>query len=237
MSQPLKKPRHIGIVAASPEGASLCYRELSRHIHKLVGDTGHPAISLHNEPLEEYLAAIDRDDWHYVGELFVKSANALKACGADFCITPENLMQHAVHLAEPKSPIPWLSMADLVAKSVLEAGHKTVGLIGTKLVMFGSTYQALLGIRGVKVIAPEAKDAQMIDASIFNELVHGEVTLESQSQWLEAFGRLKARGAEGVILGCTEAPLLIGPVHSPLPVYDSTAILAEGTARYALGLG
>jgi aspartate racemase len=229
-----RPPRHVGIVAASSEGAGLCYRELCRNVHRMVGDTGHPRITLHNEPLEDYLAAIDRDDWHYVGDLLTRSAQKLASCGAEFCITPENLMQHAVHLAQPRSPIPWLNMAELVSETVIAAGHKTVGLIGTKLVMFGSTYQTMLGIRGVKVIAPEAADALMIDTVIFRELVHGEVTLESQQQWIDAITRLKDRGAEGVILGCTEAPLLIGPLQSPLPVYDSTGILAEAAARHAL---
>ncbi|MCE2924420.1 MAG: amino acid racemase [Phycisphaeraceae bacterium] len=232
----MSKPRHIGIVAASPEGSSLCYREVNRCAIRLVGDTGHPRITLHNEPLEDYLSAVERDDWHHVGELLARSASALQACGAEFCIMPDNLLQHGVHMAEPRSPIPWLNMAELVAQQVAAAGHKTVGLIGTRQVMFGSTYQTLLGIRGVKVIAPEAADAEMFNAIIFGELVHGEVTAASQTKWVQAIGRLQARGADGVILGCTEAPLLIGAAQSPLPVYDSTAILAEAAARHALRL-
>ncbi len=228
--------KHIGIAAASPEGSSLVYREVYRHAQKLVGDSGHPRVSVHNEPLEDYLDAVERDDWHTVGELLLKSARALAACGAQFAIAPDNLMQHGVYMAEPRSPIPWLKMTDLVADAITRDGCKTVGVIGTKLVMYGSTYQTLLGIRGVKVVAPEAHDAEMIHDVIMNELVHGEVTLESQTGWILALGRLMARGCEGVILGCSEAPLLISPLQSPLPVYDSTALLAEGAARYSLSM-
>lgn len=228
--------KHIGIAAASPEGSSLVYREVFRHAQRLVGDSGHPRVSLHNEPLEDYLAAVERDDWHTVGELMLKSARALASAGAEFAIAPDNLLQHGVYMAEPRSPIPWLKMTDLVAEAIARDGRKTVGIIGTKLVMYGSTYQTLLGIRGVKVVAPEAADAEMFHDVIMNELVHGEVTLESQTAWIGALARLMGRGCEGVILGCTEAPLLIGPLQSPLPVYDSTALLSEGAARRSLGL-
>ncbi len=227
--------KHIGIAAASPEGSSLCYREVFRHAQRLVGDAGHPRVSLHNEPLENYLAAVERDDWHTVGELLLTSAIALHRSGAEFCIAPDNLLQPGVIMAEPRSPIPWLKMTDLVAHSVLADGRTCVGLIGARRVMFGSTYQTLLGIRGVKVVAPDPHDAEMFDRVIFSELVHGTVTLQSQRDWIEAISRLQDRGCQGVILGCTEAPLLIAPGQSPLPVYDSTALLAEGAARHALG--
>lgn len=229
-------PKHIGIVAASPEGSALAYRELFRIASRLIGDHGHPRVSLHNEPLEDYLDAVVHGDWQRVGDLLAISAKKLAAIGAECVMTPDNLMQHGVHLAETGSPIPWLKMTDFVAEAIVADGRTAVGLIGTKPVMYGSTYQTVLGLKGVKVIPPQPDDAEMIDRVIFDELVHGVESLESRKQWIAVINRLAAKGAQGVILGATEVPLLIRDQDSPLPVYNSTALLAEGVLRYALGL-
>jgi aspartate racemase len=228
-------PKHIGIVAVSPEGAALCYREVFRRASALVGDAAAPVITVHNEPLHHYIAALERDDWHTIGELLTKSARVLAAAGAEFCITPDNVMQHGVHLAAGASPIPWLTMTELVAERVAADSRRVVGLIGTATVMFGSTYQTLLGLKGVKVMPPAAEDAQAINTIIFRELVHGQIVESSRRLFVDAVGRMKARGAEGVILGCSEAPLLIDASNSPLPTYDAVALLAEGAVRRAVG--
>lgn len=229
-------PRHIGIVGVSPEGTSLCYRELFRHAAKLIGDRGHPTVTIHNEPLERYVDAVLKDDWHTIGELLVRSSKVLAGCGAEFCIVPDNLMQHGVHLAEGASPIPWLTMTDLVAKAVEKDHRKVVGLIGTKMVMFGSTYQTALGLKGVQVLIPDQNDAEGLNTIIFRELVFGVVRKESQASVMEVVRRLAQSGCEAVVLGCSEAPLLINRDNSPLPVYDATDLLAEGAVRYAIGV-
>lgn len=227
--------KHIGIVAVSPEGAALCYRDILRIAGSIIGDVGHPRVSLHNEPFEHYVAALLRDDWHTIGDLLRNSAQKLAAIGAQICITPDNVMQHAVDLARHGSPIPWITMTDLVADAVARDGRKTVGLIGTKFVMFGSTYQTMLGLRGVKVIAPSAEDAEQIDTIIFRELVHGKCAPQSRRLIGSAIVRLAERGAEAVILGSSEVPLAVDEDHpSPLPAYDPVALLAEGAVRKSM---
>ncbi len=228
--------KHIGIVAVSPEGSALCYREIFRRAGAIMGDSGHPLVTLHNEPFERYLQAVLKDDWHTVGEMLTRSAKILAAAGADFCITPDNVMQHAVQLAEVGSPIPWLTMTDMVANAVVAKGCKRVGLIGTKLVMFGSTYQTHLGLKGIRVGVPSPEDADEIDAIIFRELVHGTIVEASRERMLVAIKRLADAGCEGVILGCSEAPLLITSESSPIPVFDATGLLADGALRYATGM-
>jgi len=228
-------PKHIGIVAVSPEGAALCYRDILRHASHILGDTGHPRVSLHNEPFELYIAALMRDDWHTIGDLLRTSAQKLAAIGAQICITPDNVMQHGVHLAEHGSPIPWITMTNLVADAVANDGRKVVGLIGTKMVMFGSTYQTMLGLKGVKVLAPNAEDAENIDSIIFGELVHGQCRDASRTLIVDAIKRLADRGAEAVILGSSEAPIAINAdCPSPLPAYDPVSLLAEGTVKLAI---
>lgn len=191
-----------------------------------------PRVTLHNEPLSAYLDAVDREDWQTVGQLLGESARKLVSLGADLLVVPDNLMQFGVHLVEHStSPVPWLKMTDVVAEAVTGDGRTAVGIIGTRLVMEGSTYQTLLGIKGVKVIAPEPADAQMIDDIIFDELVYGVVNPESRKKWQAAIDRLAKRGAQGVILAATEAPLLLAAADTTLPVYDSLALLADGCVR------
>jgi aspartate racemase len=228
-------PKHIGIVAVSPEGAAVCYRDIFRRAAAVLGDSGHPIVSVYTEPLDKYIQALMRDDWHTIGELLRASARHLAAAGAEFCITPDNVMQHAIHLAEVGSPIPWLAMTELVADQITSDGRKIVGVIGTKLVMFGSTYQTTLGVRGVKVIAPDATDAEAIDAAIFRELIHGEITETARQCMLDVIKRLADRGAEAIVLGSSEIPVLITEKNSPIPVYDSVSLLADGAVRCAAG--
>ncbi|MGE3109419.1 MAG: aspartate/glutamate racemase family protein [Phycisphaerales bacterium] len=229
-------PKHIGIAAVSPEGSALCYREIFRTASRLVGDSGHPRVTLHNEPFEQYLEAALKSDWHTVGALLRRSAEVLAAAGAEFCITPDNLMQNAVHLAEHGSKIPWLSMTDVVAEAVAKDGRKAVGLIATRLVTLGSTYQTHLGIRGCQLFVPDEPDIASIDSIIFRELVHGVVRAESRERLRAVLLNLGQRGCEGVVLGYTEAGLLLTEEAAPLPLYDSNALLAQAAVRMSLGV-
>jgi aspartate racemase len=222
---------HIGIVGVSPEGAALFYRQVTRHASKLLPPNEQPRISVHNEPLELYINAIRKDDWHAVGRLLRRSAELLARCGAEFCLTPDNAVQHAVPLAEVGSPIPWLTMTELVADAVAGDQRKVVGIVGTKLVMSSSTYQTHLGLRGIQVLAPQDNDAETLDQIIFSELIYGDIRPESRQAVLTAVAGLACRGCEGVILASSEVPLLVGEENSPLPVYDSAEILAESSVR------
>jgi aspartate racemase len=177
---------------------------------------------------------VQAQDWHTVGELLRKSAEILFRCGAEFCLSPDNAVQHGIHLAESGSPIPWLTMPDLVARAVETDRRRVVGLIGTKMVTTGSTYQTHLGLRGIQVLAPEPAEADDMDRIIFDELVYGEIRPKSQFTVLRIIDNLAKRGCEGVILGCSEAPLLVTQENSHLPVYDSAEILARGALSYAI---
>ncbi|HVU62558.1 MAG TPA: amino acid racemase [Phycisphaerales bacterium] len=227
--------KHIGIAAVSPEGSALCYRDVFRYASKRLGDHGHPIVTLHNNPLERYVTAAYRDDWHTVGELLATSAKVLASAGAEFAIVPDNLMQHGVHLAESLSPIPWLTMTELVTEAVVADGRKVVGVIGTKMVMYGSTYQTHLGMKGVRCVVPDDRLADEVDRIIFKELVIGQVRQDSIRRLLSVLEDLKVKGCEGIILASTEVPLAICAENCPLPLYDSTQLLAEGAVRCALG--
>lgn len=222
---------HIGIVGVSPEGAALFYRNLTREATRVLPPDEQPRISVHNEPVEAYISAIRKDDWHLVGKLLRRSAELLARCGADFCVTPDNAVQHGVQLAEVGCPIPWLPMTELVAEAVAGDSRKTVGILGTALVMHSSTYQTHLGLKGIQVLMPPENVAEAIDQIIFSELVYGHIKPESGRVLLGAIAELRQRECEGVILASSEASLVVTSENSPLPVYDSAGILAEACIR------
>lgn len=226
--------QHIGIVAVSPEGAALCYRQIYRHAATLLSQEQLPRLTLHQEPLPAYLEAVREGDWHRVGDLLRRSAEILARAGADFCFTPDNAVQHGVHLAETGSPIPWLSMTELVGDALACDGRKVAGLIGAKLVTGASTYQTHLGLKGIQVLAPEPDEASAIDEILFEELIFGKIRPESRRRVLATIQNMATRGCDSVILAWSEAPLLVTSENSPLPIYDAAELLAHGAIERAM---
>lgn len=226
--------RHIGIVGVSPEGAALCYRQVFRHSSLILEPHLQPTVSVLNMPFGDYLDAIRRDDWRGVGTMLRDCATKLASIGAEFCFSPDNAVQHAVQLAEVGCPIPWLKMTDAVGEAIARDGRKTVGVIGTKIVTLGSVYQTDLGMRGIKLVRPDDEDTELLESIIFDELVYGTVMAASRATILEIVTRLKARGCEGVILGCSEAPLVITESESPIPLYNAAEIMSEQAVRHAI---
>lgn len=227
--------KHIGIVAVSPEGASIAFRQLSRHAALRLPPEQHPEISVHNIPLARYVDAIRRDDWIAVGQMLRDSAQRLASIGAHFCFSPDNAVQHAVQLADAGSSIPWLKMTDAVADALVRDGRKTVGVIGTRYVTTGAAYQTDLGIKGIKLVRPEEDEAEALDTIIFGELVYGKIRAESRDKMDEIIEHYRERGCEGVILGCSEAPLIISSESHSLPLYNASDLVAERAIDYALG--
>ncbi len=225
--------RHIGIVGVSPEGAALCYRQVCRMGSDPSTPGVQPTVTLHSLPFSDYLDAIRRDDWRTVGHLLRDSAVKLANAGAEFCFTPDNAVQHAVQLAEVGCPIPWLKMTDAVGEAIASDGRKTVGVVGTKIVTCGSVYQTDLGMRGIKLVRPEDHDTDLLETMIFEELVHGRVLPSTRRTMHDIVTRLAGRGCEGVILGCSEAPLVITEDDSPLPVYNAAQIMSQRAVRHA----
>ncbi|MEZ6243560.1 MAG: amino acid racemase [Phycisphaerales bacterium] len=226
--------RRVGIVAVSPEGAALCYRQIFRHASQQLDPEDHPVVCLHNLPLARYVRAVRGGDWVTVGALLRESAEVLASCGAEVCFTPDNAVQHGVHLAEANSPIPWLNMTELVAKALEADKRQVVGVVGTSVVTKGSAYQTHLGMLGIKVVAPEDEDADALDELIYGELAFGRVTPEAKRSIVGMIERFKSRGCDAVILGCSEAPLVVASEESALPLYDASDILAGCAVRWAM---
>ncbi len=226
--------RHIGIVALSPEGSAFCYRCIGRRIAEIRNASRHPLVTMHNRPFSTFVDAVKQEDWNAVAQILVDSAEVLARAGADFCILPDNVAHHALPIVESNSPIPWLNMIALVADSFAEKQWERVGLIGTRHVMSGSTYQTMLGLRGIRLLVPNEQHAAAIDQIIFREAIFGKVSEASTRLVHEALNDLHDRGCEAVILGCSEAPLLLAVQDSTLPIIDPVEILTEAAIAHAI---
>lgn len=227
-------PGHIGIVALSPEGSAFCYRLIGRRAADVDDPDRRPTVTLQNRPFSTYVEALEGGDWEAVARMLSESARSLHHAGVDFCVLPDNVAHHALPLAAAESPIPWLNMIELVAEAVVSAGCQTVGLIGTKHVTYGSTYQTMLGLKGVHLLVPDEQESEAIDDIIFSEAIFGSVRPESQRRVTNAIEGLGSRGCDAVILGCSEASLMTAIGENALPLFDPVELLAEAAIRRAL---
>jgi aspartate racemase len=229
----MKGARHIGIVGVSAEGAALCYRTICMEGAALLGAHNHPQITTHTYPLAEYMRAIEANQWHEVGRLLLASANILARAGAEILICPDNTVHQAVDLVLAQSPAPWMHIAAEVAAVAEQRQLRRVGILGTRYLMEGPVYPARLAARKIAYELPDIQDRERVNAIIFDELTCGRFEDGSRRYFLQLIERFKERGCDGVVLGCTEIPLLVTEADSPLPAIDSTRTLARAALRAA----
>jgi len=190
---------------------------------------------LHTISLAEYMKPIDAGlDWNGVGEIMLRSAETLKRAGADFLICPDNTIHQAMPFVVPRSPLPWLHIAEEVGKEARRRGFKKLGLTGTKFLVSGPVYPEKLEQLGIGYVRPTAQQQEAINTIIFEELVRGRQSKEALVYFQQVIEQFKIQGCDAVVLGCTEIPLLIGDRESPLPTLDSTRTLARAALRHAV---
>lgn len=226
--------KHIGIIAVSSEGAALCYRTICQEAFAVMGKFAHPEISLHNHSLDRYMDYIEKDDWDGVASLMIASAKKLVGAGADFGICPDNTVHRSFEKVTNQSPIPLISITETVAKECQLKGYEKVGVLGTKYTMQGPVYRDVLCKLKIEMIIPDGNDQEIINAIIFDELAPGKITESSSKGMIRVIRKLKESGCDAVILGCTEIPLVVNSENSPLPVIDSTRLLARKALEYSL---
>jgi aspartate racemase len=227
--------KHIGIVGCSAEGAALCYRTICLEAEPLMGKYAHPEITMHTIPLAEYMKPIDaKAGWEPVAELMLRSADVLKRAGAEFLISPDNTIHEALPYVVPRSPLPWLHIAEEVGKEAKRRGFRKLGITGTKFLVSGRVYSEALEQMGIAYLRPTKEQQEQINTIIFDELVRGQQTPESLFYFEQVIESFKIQGCDAVVLGCTKLPLLVSESESPLPALDSTRTLARAALRYAL---
>lgn len=226
--------QHIGIVACSAEGAALCYRTIALEGDRLLGTHAHPEMTLHSFSLDDYMQPIYRGDWAAVGELMLRSAEKLQRVGADFLICPDNTIHQALPHVLPRSPLPWLHIADCVAQQAQARGFRRIAITGTRWLTESEVYPASLEARGLQWRRTEPDERAEINRIIMDELTYGVVKPEAEAYFQQVISRLKGEGCDAVVLGCTEIPLLMNDANSPLPTLDSTRLLAQAALRRAM---
>jgi aspartate racemase len=199
-----------------------------------MGEYMHPEVSMHTHPLGKYMVHIRSGDWDAVAGLMLLSARKLAAIGAKLAICPDNTIHQVFAAVASRSPIPWLHIAEAAGREASIRGFKTLGITGTKYLMTGPVYSETLRHLGIACEIPEAADRERIDTIIFEELVNGVFKEESRLYLNTVIRKLKEKGCDGVVLGCTEIPLLVDPDDCPLPTLDSTRLLARAALRESL---
>jgi aspartate racemase len=226
--------KHIGIVAVSAEGAALCYRTICLEGAELLGPHEHPEITLHTFSLRSYQRLIDEDRWDAVGEMMLESAARLVKSGAQLLICPDNTVHQGLDLVRDRSPAPWIHIAEEVANEAVRHGYKRLAILGTRFLMEGSVYRSKLAAAGIDYHIPNLEQRTRINQIIYDELVYARFLPTSRAYFQSVIRDLQSNGCDAVALACTEIPLLISPADSPLPILDSTRILARAALREAI---
>jgi aspartate racemase len=226
--------QHIGIVACSAEGAALCYRTICVEGAELLGPYNHPEVSMHGHPFAQYVKCFNANDWAGVAELMLSSADKLAKAGADFLIAPVNTVHQAFDLVERRSPRPWLHIATEVANEAKRHNYKRLGVLGSRSLMEGPVYRDKLKAAGLEHRIPGPEQRERIHRIIFDELVNGQFLPRTQTYVAESIRALKDEGCDAVALACTEIPLLLTQEQSPLPMLDSTRLLARAALKKAV---
>ncbi len=226
--------KHIGIVACSAEGAALCYRTICTEAPALLGKYDHPEVTMHTPNFAEYMKGIEAEDWQAVADLMLASVKKVAGAGADFAICPDNTIHQAFALFVDKSPVSWLHIAGVAAEEAERNGYRKLGILGTRFLAEGPVYREKLDAAGIGHMTSEKADRERINSIILDELVAGVFTDEARDYFTRVIKELKELGCDAVVLGCTEIPLIVTQESSPLPVLDSTKLLARAALKKAV---
>ena len=226
----------FGILAHSAEGAALCFLTFCREGFRELGSHMHPDVMLDCEAMGHVMDAWDTGDHAAVRAFLAKSVERLAKGGCDFFACPDNTAHIALELPGPDLALPGLDIGDVVAEEAARLGMTRVAVLGTRFTMAGPVYRRALPAVGIEPRFPNDEERTDIDRIIFDELVEGVFSEPSRRRYLEIIERLKRdEGCDGVALVCTEIPLLVTADVSPLPILDSTRLLARAAFEVATG--
>jgi aspartate racemase len=227
--------KKIGILGGlSPVSTVAYYEHITGTYTERFGDHGYPEVIIYSVSFQPYVDWPQEDRWDLVAQGLSEAAQKLEAAGADFIVIATNTMHLVIDQVQASVQVPILSLLDAVGEAILARAMKKVGLLGTQFTMEKAFYQEALARQGITVLVPDAKDRQYVNAVIYNELVAGQIRDESRAGLVAIIDKLAARGAEGVILGCTEIPLLISGTDATIPLFDTTVIHAEAALHSAV---
>ena len=230
--------RTIGLLGGmSWESTAVYYRLANELVRERLGGLHSARLLLMSVDFAEIEELQTSGDWDRAGALLAEEARRLELAGADLLVLCTNTMHKVAPQVEDAVSIPLLHLGDVTARAVLASGLRTVGLLGTDFTMSQAFYRERLESHGLSVIVPSAEDRALVHRVIYDELCLGLVRPESRAAYVGVVSRLVEAGAEGVILGCTEIELLIGPGDVAVPVFPTTRLHVEAAVDAALSPG
>jgi len=226
----------IGLIGGmSWQSSKFYYQFLNELVAERLGGNHSAKVVISSVNFAEIERLFAQDDWNSVGELMAKEAKRLEDAGASLIILGTNTVHQVAQYIKEAISIPFLHIAQVTGLAIQAKGFKKVGLLGTKFTMEKEFYsKILIEDFGLEVIIPEEEERIYLQDIIFRELVKGTFTGEAQKSCLDIIKNLKGKGAEGVILGCTELPILIPYESSPIPTFDTTMIHSKAAVDLAL---
>ena len=225
----------IGLIGGmSWESTVTYYKIINETVKEKLGGLHSAKCILYSVDFQEIEECQANGNWEKSGEILGEAAYNLEKAGADFIVICTNTMHKVVNQIKEKISIPILHIAEMTAEKILEKRLKNIALLGTKYTMEQDFYKSKLIEKGINVIIPDKNDVEIINKVIYDELCLGTINSNSKKKFLEIVDKLKDKGAEGIILGCTEIGLLIKNEDTDVPLFDTAIIHAEQAAIYSI---
>lgn len=227
--------KKIGLIGGMSWESTLLYYELiNKKVKATLGGLHSADCVIESVDFSEIAELQAKDDWKALDDLMISRAKKLEGSGAELLMICANTMHLCVEAIEKHTNIPIVHIAEVTADQIKEAQLDKVALLGTKFTMEKDFFKNILINKGIDVIVPDQKGRDLVHDIIYNELVRGDIKIESKKIYLDIIADLKAKGAQGIILGCTEIPLLIGQEDTDIPLFNTTKIHAEKTVELSL---
>jgi len=228
--------KRIGILGGmTAESTVSYYVHIFKRYEELHGDLGYPEMVIYDVSFQRFSDWMGVEDWASIEEALLEGLGRLQAAGADFAVIATNTMHLLFDKLEARSPIPLISIVDATAEAIKAEGLDTIGLLGTKFTMEKPFYVEGLKRHGIEALVPGKEERDYVNRVVFDELTYGRLLDTSRERYLEVIDGLVGRGAQGVVLGCTEIPLLVTPEHTDVKLFDTAVIHAEKALQHALG--
>ena len=228
--------KNIGLIGGmSWESSALYYEIINREVARRRGGLRSAPMQIASLDFHEIAERQKSGDWAGMAQILGDAAAGLEASGADCILIGTNTMHKIAPVVQARVKVPLLHIVDVTARAILDAGLSKVGLTGTRFTMEEAFYKERLASFGIECVIPSQEEREDIHRIIFSELCQGVIDAESKTVMLDAIDALAQRGAQGVILGCTEIPMLVGQADTSLPLFDTTRLHALAAVEFALG--
>lgn len=223
----MRHPNHIGIAAATIDGAALFYRTLASELAKLANQNLYPEISTHILPLPAYEDILLHKNWSALAEQLLLSIKELAKMEVDLIVLPANTLHFAIDSLEQQSPLPILNILPIVVERCQRLHYQRVAVLGTQLTMSEGLYRKKLSQAGIQEISLNPEEQSWLHQFILREIVPQHITSQSLAYFAQLMQRLKQQGCEAIILACNALPLLIQQQVFDIPVIDSIQLLTQ----------